>query len=232
MSGKKASKREKVSTASRDAGAHPATAFSERLAPLLDLAAEQFAEHGFEGASYNAMIERVGLSKGVAYHHFRDKADLFRAVVSRAIEPLPSAIGDWNDVETADAFWSQTEQMVERAMGAMAGNARTAALLRMAARSPGAMAEAFGAYEPAFTAPLIHALENGRRVGAVRDDLPVELLAACSIGLGSALDRWLAQHGADLGPRRMRTLATQSLSLFEQMLAPPQATRSRSRSKK
>lgn len=56
----------------------------ERRRPLvLDAAMEVFLEHGFEGASMNAIAEAAGVSKPVVYDCFANKGELFKALFRR-----------------------------------------------------------------------------------------------------------------------------------------------------
>lgn len=48
---------------------------------LVEAATELFAERGYEGTSIEAVLERVGMSRGSLYHHFPGKEALFEAVV-------------------------------------------------------------------------------------------------------------------------------------------------------
>ena len=46
---------------------------------------------------------------------------------------------------------------------------------------------------------IAHALAAGRRVGAVREDLPESLLIAVTLGMGEAMDTWLLARQPDDG---------------------------------
>jgi AcrR family transcriptional regulator len=206
----------------------PLTRF-QRLAParrdrILAAAGREFAEHGFEGASYNRIIEVAGASKGAMYYYFADKADLFAAVVGRAIAEIESRVGPLGVEGAADAgaFWN--------ALGAAA--ART---LRVLTEDPGlaAMGRAFYQALPVLgrsgsLAPLVEAtgrrvealLDRGRRVGAVRSDLPADLLAELATALVFAADRWLAERWRELGPESVAALEGPLLHLFRRLLAP------------
>lgn len=48
---------------------------------ILDAAALVFAEHGYNQATVEAIVERSGLSKGAIYHFFSSKAEVAEAVV-------------------------------------------------------------------------------------------------------------------------------------------------------
>ena len=48
---------------------------------LLAAARELFGSQGFANTSVDEVVRRAGLTKGALYHHFKDKDELFRAVV-------------------------------------------------------------------------------------------------------------------------------------------------------
>ena len=47
---------------------------------LLDAACEKFTHDGFSKTSLDSIVKTAGVTKGALFHHFRDKADLFREV--------------------------------------------------------------------------------------------------------------------------------------------------------
>jgi len=70
-------------------------------ARILDAALAEFATHGFRVASTNAIAGAAGVAKGLVFHHFRSKEDLFLAVFDAVLarmiddlyagaEPLPA----------------------------------------------------------------------------------------------------------------------------------------------
>src|SRR4051794_37652725 len=62
-----------------------ATAKSTRAAAtreaLLAAARDLFGTQGFANTSVDEVVRRAGMTKGALYHHFKDKDELFRAVV-------------------------------------------------------------------------------------------------------------------------------------------------------
>ena len=53
---------------------------------LLDAALVELREHGYEGTSLQAIARRAGLSKGAIYWSFRDKRDLFLALIEERLD--------------------------------------------------------------------------------------------------------------------------------------------------
>ncbi|MFC5861954.1 TetR/AcrR family transcriptional regulator [Acidicapsa dinghuensis] len=62
----------------------------DRVSELLDVAAEVFIEHGFEGASTNEIARRGNCSKTTLYARYPTKEKLFLAVVERRMESILS----------------------------------------------------------------------------------------------------------------------------------------------
>jgi AcrR family transcriptional regulator len=59
----------------------------QRPREICAAALEVFAEKGFAAAKLDEIARRAGVSKGTLYLYFKDKEDLFRAVVRSAIAP-------------------------------------------------------------------------------------------------------------------------------------------------
>lgn len=50
---------------------------------ILEAAVGEFSAKGYEGASLNAACARNGISKGIVYHHFKDKNELYLLCVEK-----------------------------------------------------------------------------------------------------------------------------------------------------
>ena len=55
----------------------------ERKNEILDVAEQLFAEKGFDNASTNDIINRIGIARGTLYHHFTSKEEILDAIVDR-----------------------------------------------------------------------------------------------------------------------------------------------------
>lgn len=70
----------------------------ERMARVLETAKKHFTEHGYEGASVDAIAESSGVSKVTIYSYFPTKSALFQTAITHRI-----------DQQFADADWSSLD---------------------------------------------------------------------------------------------------------------------------
>src|SRR5258708_33852499 len=78
----------------------------ERRERVLDVAAQEFADYGFEDASINRILENAKMGKGAAYYYFEDKADLFATTVQYCVQRLELIDRELNTTTlTAESFW-------------------------------------------------------------------------------------------------------------------------------
>lgn len=183
----------------------------DRRAALIEAAARQFASSGFAGASLNRILEEVGLSKGVAYYYFEDKADLFATVVEHAwSEGLPEL-----DLDALDqaSFWPAMEALYLAQQRAFAGRPWLGQVVRAvpgALDDPGAGPGLALRFAP-MMAGLTALLDRARALGVIRQDLPEDLVIAMVRGLDDAADRWLSEHPKAAGDDRLLRAAFASL---------------------
>lgn len=57
---------------------------------ILEACAEEFAQHGFDGATINGICQSHGISKGLIYHNFENKEDLYLRCVDDAVSDFIS----------------------------------------------------------------------------------------------------------------------------------------------
>ena len=67
-------------------------------AKLLDSAESLFQSQGVSRTSLQDIARRAGATRGAIYWHFKDKADLFNAMMERVTLPLEAAFDDRSDV--------------------------------------------------------------------------------------------------------------------------------------
>ena len=191
---------------------------------ILETAAEEFASRGFEGVSLNQLIDRLGMSKGSFYYYFDDKADLFTTVADLAwaiVLPVEQL-----DLETfnADTYWPSLEALMQEARSRIRANPWLVGFTRLMYDPPEiagvreSLAEKFDEARQ-WQAELIR---RGQTLGAVRVDLPVELLQALLVGADEAGDRWFVSNWEKLEEKEIERLFQEVFAIFKRMLeAPP-----------
>ncbi len=189
---------------------------------LFEAAADEFADHGFEGASLNRIIDRAGMSKGSLYYYFNDKSDLFSTVVEKATANLVRLVGGFTLEElTAESFWPQFEGAIRRSADYMQRNEWFVRLGRSFYRLRGGRGrkatERLFDWIGHWTARV---LERGQQLGVVRADLPLDYLVDMTLAVGEMGDRWLFTRWHEMSkPERERMLAAE-LDAFHRLLEP------------
>ena len=169
----------------------------ERQEAILSAAAEEFAAHGYSGASLNRIIEAADISKGSLYYYFDDKADLFASVVEAAMERLFRVVEGFSLDELGRSdFWETVREVGLRSVDLMkedTWDVRLALAFPRLREEP----EAGEGVRPMlewgrdFTEEL---LRRGRELQVVRRDLPLDLLVEVTMALDEAGDRWMVEH--------------------------------------
>nr|WP_297459393.1 TetR family transcriptional regulator [uncultured Halomonas sp.] len=70
---------------------------------LLDAAEEMFFEKGVARTSLEQIARHAGMTRGAVYWHFKNKADLFHALLERVSMPFEELIDEVNDAAMADS---------------------------------------------------------------------------------------------------------------------------------
>lgn len=60
---------------------------------IIDEAYKLFLNHSYEGVSISMISDAIGLTKGALYHHFRNKEELYRAVIDKHL-PISNVLVD------------------------------------------------------------------------------------------------------------------------------------------
>ena len=69
---------------------------------VLDVATDYFLEHGYQGASINAMARSSGISKESIYRYFSSKKQLFEAVIGRELAEYQASLRRLSAEKTMD----------------------------------------------------------------------------------------------------------------------------------
>lgn len=175
---------------------------------LVDAALAEFAEHGLDGPSLDAICARAGFTRGAFYVHFADREALLAAVMERVI-------GAWLAILVATAepgqgFEATIDRFADAFAGLLRGEAEPALtasaqhfhlVLEACNRSP-VVRERFTAMLGAGTAAIAAIAREGQAAGTVRPDLDAEasapLLTALVLGLLA-----MVEAGVPIDPRTL-----------------------------
>lgn len=194
----------------------------ERQQEILEVAADAFARHGFESASYNQILEDIGLSKGSAYYTFEGKADLYAEVLRRELQAAMAAIPPPEVYASPDAFWGGMREWFAASLRFAGEHPRLTTLTRgfLQAQASGQLPTVAHELETLLATWMKDAIVAGQQVGAVRVDLEIDLLCALVSSAMGILDRDLLAREHPLPSSTFRALVALYLDTLKRLLQP------------
>lgn len=163
----------------------------ERKEKILRVAAAEFARAGFHGTSYNQLLERLELGKSSAYYYFEDKRDLFLTALKHCYATFFETVGALERPVDVSSFWAFVERASRLGYEFMLEDPTAAHLMQCVQRERALLGE-LGSDELLGSMDGFYAgmVEEGQCLGAVRTDLPTELLVALVRDTTMTFDRW------------------------------------------
>jgi TetR/AcrR family transcriptional regulator len=101
---------------------------------ILDQAEILFASHGFAGTSVRDIANRADLTPASLYNHFSNKDALYRAVLSRGVQPLMERLGE---LTTSEDLSESVPQFIEGIMNHLAEHSHLPRLIALEAATGG-----------------------------------------------------------------------------------------------
>ena len=194
----------------------------DRRNAIVSAAKAEFAESGFEQASYNRIIERAGLSKGAMYYYFDDKLDLYVTVLEAVNDEFVAFMEMGENWQPTGDFWLAMGALGAKSFEFATAHPELLALMKsiqsfpMKARKEGRLGELFDVWR----GMLLKLLEHGQAREQVRVDVPVALLVEICVALDEAIDFWLFDNIDQLQPPANDNLIETVLDFYKRMLAP------------
>ncbi|MFD7847664.1 TetR/AcrR family transcriptional regulator [Nocardia sp. NPDC059764] len=138
-----------------------------RRSQILDGARSCFAEFGYEGATVRRLEEATGLSRGAIFHHFRDKDALFLALAQEDAGRMAEVAANQGLIQVMrdmlarpeDFDWLGTRLEIARRL-----------------RNDPEFRANWEERSEELTAATVARLEHRKAAGALRDDVPTEVL--------------------------------------------------------
>ena len=191
---------------------------------LLDAAAAELAEKGYDGASIAGIVERAGASKSAVYYYFEDKEDLFNTVLVNSIEVAISTVGEVDPEEMEADFWGALRSKKRRILEHFAGRPVDQAIWRLAMG-----AERAGHPHPACVGSMHEEmrrrwkefLASGRKLGAVRQDLPEDLAVDLLLGVDGVVQQHFILKIHNYDSDALDQQVERSVDLLSRLLSPP-----------
>jgi len=164
---------------------------------ILDVSKGEFGAHGYEGASYNKIIQKIGISKGSMYYYFENKEDLFVTCFldeARLAGMLSFEMNKLSEVVDHDVYWNSIKMISSQQWNDVLHHPLFMSLMRQLAslgsdhpifRKLNAECEGLSEY-----GELMSLLEHGVQIGAIRDDVPLNVL----IRMNTEYEVWLLQE--------------------------------------
>ncbi|MGE0786729.1 MAG: TetR/AcrR family transcriptional regulator [Sandaracinaceae bacterium] len=191
----------------------------EKQKAILDAAAAEFATQGFERASINQIVAAAELSKGSLYYYFEGKDDLYGAVMDDVMDRVEEVLRDIPTPTDRAGYWAMIREGMDRMERAFLHDEQLWKLGRgLYQRGDGDIAyQRLIARARAWVRKL---LELGQHTGAVRDDVPITLLADTVTGMLLAMDRWFVMAMGERTRTELMALMPKTIDLVREFLAP------------
>lgn len=196
---------------------------AEKRERLLEVAAQEFAAHGFADASINRILDRAQMSKGAAYYYFEDKVDLFFTVMQYCSERLKLIDQDVTVADlTAATFWPTFAALHRQPLLRSFAQPWLFAALHAAGRlPPEALArEPLATFAARLNAWVLAIVKRGQEVGVITTAVADDLLFAWLDAIDEASDRWLLAHWDQLNRDGIAQISDQTVGAMQRMLAP------------
>jgi AcrR family transcriptional regulator len=185
----------------------PYSKSAPRRQQIIDQVLTVVDELGFESTSLRAIAEAIGVTHPVLVHHFGTKEQLFLEVLHEKdlryiASEIPEGASLADQMRRAADYSTQTpglmallNSMVARALESGNNHSR----------------EYFIARYAKLRERVVHNLEARRDAGTIRDDIPLETVAALLVAASDGLSTQWLLDGTDLA---------EGLVLLEKLLAP------------
>lgn len=195
---------------------------TEKEQALLDAALEEISENGLEGASYNRIIERSGLSKGVVYYYFNNKESLYMTVLSEAKRQFLSSVGTMKLTGRREDFWPVCREYYRKALHFALSNMRIVKVARTLFGPGIDRTENERIYDSFLELErwMKMLVARGQKLGALRKDMPLELLMNIVQSHGYAMDSWLfsrIEKGEDVD---LEWFVGFAMDMYQRILSP------------
>lgn len=160
---------------------------------ILDTAVEEFASHGFQQASVNRMVQRLGIAKGSIFQYFGTKEGLFKVVFDHAVELVRRSLRQVKQSTADTDFFERIRQSLMAGIQFIDRHPRVYKIyLKIIFQEDFPLRADFLQQVHLFSAEYLRPLvESGTSSGDLRADLDID---AAVFFLDALLDRFLQAY--------------------------------------
>lgn len=186
---------------------------------ILDVAGSEFARFGFQGTSYNRLLERLHLGKSSAYYYFQDKRDLFLTVIARFYATYFASIAELDRPTSPRGFWTFVGGVARQGFEFMSENPTAAGLMQCMYRERVLHGELMSLeLLTAMNEFYDGLIAEGQRLGAVRADIPQRLLVETVRNIAVGTDQWFISESQVERPPTADEAATLLTDLIRRVI--------------
>lgn len=169
---------------------------------MLRRSIEVFNRQGYEATSMGDLARELGLTKSAIYHHVASKEALLAAALDEALDGLSAAISDAVAAAPRTSAHDRLRTAVQRSVQILAEHRPAVTLLlRVRGNSPVELAAL--RRRRAIDDQLAGLVRAAVEEGALRADIPPELISRLLFGMVNSLVEWYRPDG----PLTVRDLA-------------------------
>jgi AcrR family transcriptional regulator len=162
---------------------------------VLRRAIDLFNRQGYEGTSIGDLARELGLTKSAIYHHVPSKEHLLAAALDEALDGLSAAIDGAVTGEPDGSAYDRLRTAVEQSVGVLVRHLPAVTLLlRVHGNSEVELAAL--ARRRALDDTLAGLVQAAADEGALRSDIPPDLISRLLFGMVNSLVEWYRPDGA------------------------------------
>lgn len=188
---------------------------------ILEAARAVFAEHGYEQASLNAIIEQAGISKGVLYYYFEDKVDLYLAILHEIAEAQAKVMSE-SKVELSGDYWQDMRMLMYQRAVMVTQDPETSRLfqdLYLQAQKP-VDRNPFRDYLDQENTYALEVIRLGQESGKMRKDMSLPLLSDLLFTISDVLTKSLLVGKGPLPEEELERFADLQLRVIRSVVEP------------
>jgi AcrR family transcriptional regulator len=183
-------------------------------ATVLRRAVELFNTQGYEATSIGDLARELGLTKSAIYHHVPSKESLLSAALDEALDGLSAAIDAAVNAGPGASAYNRLRTAVERSVHILAEHLPAVTLL-LRVRGNSEVELAALKRRRVIDEKLATLVQAAVDEGALRDDIPADVISRLLFGTVNSLAEWYRPGGpfdADELARSVTSLAFDGLA--------------------